>query len=364
MGNWKLKAVMVVLVVATAFVLASCGGGPNQSSDAYLSALAVSGSVGLTPAFSYYTYDYTVTAANAAGGMYVTPTAEDAGATITVNEVTVASGSPSDSTVLNMGTTTFEIVVTAENGVNTHTYTVTVTADTMLDEFSGSNTTGRDIGDDWTVFGTGTDEMYIDSGWVNSVYADAANTQGVFATFNGTVDYSIGLRASMVFYLPPTTAMGGDPHIIGGIQINNNATTGAGYVVQVEWNTASYQLTLSEFDGSSSVSLGAGDCAPDLAAGTSYLLEIKANDTGNATPAIQANLYDASDTTTPIATADLPITTRNYTTGNVAFFNYVVDAVEAPLGYTLSLDDFTIERSSALFTSMARPKSVHKAPPR
>jgi gliding motility-associated-like protein len=47
--------------------------------------------------------------------------------TITVNGITVASGSPSGAIALNTGANTLTIIVTAQDGVTTDTYTVTVT---------------------------------------------------------------------------------------------------------------------------------------------------------------------------------------------------------------------------------------------
>ena len=55
----------------------------------------------------------------------MTPTLADPTATVAVNGVTVASGTPSQSITLNVGTNPITVVVTAQNGT-TKTYTVNV----------------------------------------------------------------------------------------------------------------------------------------------------------------------------------------------------------------------------------------------
>ncbi|SHN36708.1 cadherin-like beta sandwich domain-containing protein, partial [Mucilaginibacter sp. OK098] len=57
----------------------------------------------------------------------VTSTVHDATATIAVNGTTVASGVASPSIPLNVGSNVIDIVVTAQNGVSTKTYTITAT---------------------------------------------------------------------------------------------------------------------------------------------------------------------------------------------------------------------------------------------
>ena len=57
----------------------------------------------------------------------VTPTTTDAAATVTVNGVAVVSGSASAPIPLAVGENTLTVIVTAEDGVSTGTYTVTVT---------------------------------------------------------------------------------------------------------------------------------------------------------------------------------------------------------------------------------------------
>nr|WP_294942880.1 cadherin-like beta sandwich domain-containing protein [uncultured Mucilaginibacter sp.] len=95
------------------------------SADATLSGLAVSAGT-LSPGFTSVNGVYTLTVPNASNSITITPTQSNANASITVNNVTVASGSASQAIPLVVGNNTINITVTAENGT-TKPYTITVT---------------------------------------------------------------------------------------------------------------------------------------------------------------------------------------------------------------------------------------------
>lgn len=96
------------------------------STNANLSNLTLSSGT-LSPSFSSAATSYTSTVANSTSSITVTPSAADANATITVNEVTVTSGQPSNEIALSVGSNTISISVTAQDGTTTKTYTVSVT---------------------------------------------------------------------------------------------------------------------------------------------------------------------------------------------------------------------------------------------
>lgn len=101
---------------------------PQLSSDATLSALGITPSVTLVPAFTAATESYEASADNAVASLQVTPTVKQANATVTVNNVAVTSGSPSAPISLTAGETTdITVVVTAQDGTTMQTYTVRVT---------------------------------------------------------------------------------------------------------------------------------------------------------------------------------------------------------------------------------------------
>lgn len=98
----------------------------RAADDASLSGLALS-SGSLSPTFSSGTTGYTASVANGVSSITVTPTANDVNATVTVDGDPVTSGSASGAIGLNIGTNAIPVVVTAQNGTTTSTYTVTVT---------------------------------------------------------------------------------------------------------------------------------------------------------------------------------------------------------------------------------------------
>ncbi|MDG1745195.1 MAG: cadherin-like beta sandwich domain-containing protein, partial [Planktomarina sp.] len=96
------------------------------SSDATLSALTLS-SGSLSPSFASGTLAYTAAVANSTSSLLVTPTTNDANATVTVN------GNPATTPVpLTVGANTVTILVTAQDGVTTQSYTLAVTRDAAL----------------------------------------------------------------------------------------------------------------------------------------------------------------------------------------------------------------------------------------
>ncbi|MBI5034250.1 MAG: cadherin-like beta sandwich domain-containing protein [Chloroflexi bacterium] len=81
----------------------------------------------LTPGFSIGTTNYTATVANNVTSISVTPVALDTNSTITVNGSPVVSGNPSSAIPLIVGDTIITTTVTAQDGVTTKSYIVTVT---------------------------------------------------------------------------------------------------------------------------------------------------------------------------------------------------------------------------------------------
>ena len=113
-----------VTSAATVVVLAAS---ETLSSDADLSSLTLSAGA-LVPAFAAATVDYTAEVGNAVPRIRVTPTVNDATASVTVAGTAVASGAASAAIALEVGANTIDIVVAAQDGTE-KTYTVTVTRD-------------------------------------------------------------------------------------------------------------------------------------------------------------------------------------------------------------------------------------------
>ncbi|MXV17052.1 YDG domain-containing protein [Hufsiella ginkgonis] len=96
------------------------------SNDATLSNLTLSSGT-LSGGFSSGTTTYTATVGVMTSSITVTPTVNQANASVTVNGTPVVSGNASSSIALNIGSNTITVVVTAQDGSSTKTYTVNVT---------------------------------------------------------------------------------------------------------------------------------------------------------------------------------------------------------------------------------------------
>ena len=98
----------------------------TPSNNALLAALFLDAG-SLAPQFNKTSTSYLATVSNATTAVAVTPTTEHPGASVQVNGVPVSSGDPSAPISLPVGATTITAAVTAEDGITTNAYTITVT---------------------------------------------------------------------------------------------------------------------------------------------------------------------------------------------------------------------------------------------
>ena len=97
---------------------------PSAANDA-LSGIVISSGT-LVPTFNFSTYSYNNSIVNSVSSITITPTSADPSAGITINGVSVTSGSPSNSINMNVGDNTITIIVTARTGITSKTYTIVV----------------------------------------------------------------------------------------------------------------------------------------------------------------------------------------------------------------------------------------------
>ncbi|QJD95219.1 hypothetical protein HH214_04665 [Mucilaginibacter robiniae] len=97
----------------------------TQSVDATLSNLAI-GATTISPTFTSGTTSYTAMVSNSVDYVTITPTATNANATIKVNGSTTKSGYSSSYMPVAVGSNSIPVVVTAQDGSTTKTYTLTV----------------------------------------------------------------------------------------------------------------------------------------------------------------------------------------------------------------------------------------------
>jgi uncharacterized repeat protein (TIGR02543 family) len=186
------------------------------SNDATLSTLVPSAGT-LSPTFASLTESYTATVGHSQSTITITPTRTQTNATITVNGIAVTSGSASGSIALNVGPNIITVVVTAEDGTTTKTYTVTVTREQPKivyrhnNCYPGSFLSGSCLGDAPTTPISTTDMCTPGSSY--TILGSSANTQSAPTvssrgstassyTFNGwnTTNNGGGVR-----YLPGST---------------------------------------------------------------------------------------------------------------------------------------------------------------
>ena len=132
------------------------------SNNADLSALVLSDGV-LSPVFNATTTAYTTTVASTTDSITVTPYTFDAHSTVTVNGTTVASGATSSAIALSGGENAISVVVTAEDGSTSKTYTVTVTREIstykvggIVSGLTGTVTLQNNAADSLDIFANGT----------------------------------------------------------------------------------------------------------------------------------------------------------------------------------------------------------------
>ena len=165
-----------------------------------LASLAVS-SGSLAPTFSLAQTSYFVTVPNETSSLNVTPLAVSATAAIKINNVTVASGSPSGPISLAVGNTTITTVVTAAGGSPTKTYTMIVTRLPAAFTFSSATTVPVTVSSGFGAAGnapaisltfapaTGTNLTVVKNTGnqpIQGCFENLAQGQSVYLTFGGT----------------------------------------------------------------------------------------------------------------------------------------------------------------------------------
>lgn len=121
------------LILTLPVILLACGGGEGSggegvtpSANAKLSSLQISAG-GISPTFQPGVGEYTSVQNYEVGNLAVTAVAEDPAATITIQNVPVASGVASPLIALALGKTLVQVVVRAADAITTRTYTIDIT---------------------------------------------------------------------------------------------------------------------------------------------------------------------------------------------------------------------------------------------
>jgi hypothetical protein len=289
--NMDIKRTGFGVALLGAVLLAACGGSssssppPAASDNADLSALSISAAA-LTQIFQADLTSYDATVEFSEVSTTVTPTTADGGASVTVNDAAVASGSASGSIALAEGSNIITVVVTAEDGTTTKTYTIDVLRESVATfvqhaYIASSNAEADDRfgysvaiqGDTMAVGAKGedsasagidgdqTDNSAIDSGavyvfvrnngvWTQQAYLKASNP-GSGDQFGHEVDLDGDtLVVSALYEDSDATGINGD-------QANDNAQdSGAVYVFTRSNNTWSQQAYIKASNAESNDGFG------------------------------------------------------------------------------------------------------------
>jgi uncharacterized repeat protein (TIGR02543 family) len=196
------------------------------STDASLSALAISSGT-LSPGFANGTTSYATTVANSVSSITVTPTRNQANATIAVNGTPVTSGSASSAIALSVGSNTINVVVTAQDGTTTSTYAITVT---RAPEAASANASLSAL-----ALSTGTLSPVFDSG-TTSYSVSVANSVSTGFTVtptksevNATTVQYLGATGATAF----TGALSVGDNVIRTLVTAQDGTTTSTYTVTV-----------------------------------------------------------------------------------------------------------------------------------
>ncbi|MEO3998342.1 cadherin-like beta sandwich domain-containing protein [Mesorhizobium sp. CAU 1732] len=236
------------------------------SGDARLTGLATSAG-SIDPAFTPTVFGYGLTVGHEVDSLSVTPTVAEATATVTVDGQAVTSGSASQPVALAVGANVITILVTAQDGTSTQSYTVTAT---------------RAPSGDARLTGLATSVGSIDPAFTPTVLAyalavghevDSLSVTPTVAEATATVTVDGQAVTSGSASQPVALAVGATP-----IRIDVTAADGT---------VLSYRLTVDRLAASNAslaaLSIGIGALEPAFSPGTSNYTVNLDHDTENLT---------------------------------------------------------------------------------
>ena len=296
---------------------------------ATLSSLVLS-SGAFSPGFAAATKTYTTSVSNATSTITVTPTVMNPTATVTVNGVPVVSGSASAPIPLVVGNNPITVVVTAQDGTTTSTYTVTVTRISTVSTLAGLALSAGTLSPAFATGGltyTASVPNATTSITVTPTVTDATATIKV----NGSTSASGAASTSIPLVV--------GPNVITVAATAQDGTTKSTYTVTV--NRISTVSTLS------SLVLSSGTLSPAFAAATkTYTTSVTNATTGvTVTPVV-------TDSTATVTVNDVPVVSDSASASIplVVGPNPITVVVTAQDGTTQSTYTITVTRISTVST--------------
>ena len=273
----------ILIAIMILFIFSACGDSSNPSSDASLSGLTLSaGSV--DPVFASGTTSYTLMTTNES--TTVTPTASSDDATISVNGIAVVSGVASASIALQVGETTISILVTAEDGSTTETYTVMINRSIVVSTDASLSGLSLSAGNIEPLFASGTTDYSLTTDNESTTVTPAVNQAEATIAVNGAVVDSGEASAPI--------ALG-----VGATTVTIVVTAEDGSTTETYNVTINRSVVVSTDATLSGLTLSAGDIEPVFSSGTTSYTLTATNDSTTVTP----TLNQAEATVTVNATA-------------------------------------------------------------
>jgi gliding motility-associated-like protein len=272
-----------------------------RSSDANLANIALSSGT-LSPVFAPGSTAYTASVTNVITSITLTPTIDDATATLTVNGTTVASGNASQAIPLSVGSNIITTAVTAQDGT-TKSYIVTVT---------------RAASSNANLFALG-----VSSGTLSPLFAQATNAYSVSVANNVSSFTVTPTLADATASIKVNTTAVPSGNTSGNIPLNVGANTITITVTAQDGTINTYTLTVTRTPSAiaalSALSISAGALNPAFDTGTtSYTATVVQ---GTASVSFTPTLTDATATvningitaTNSVASAGQPLVVGNNT---------------------------------------------------
>jgi hypothetical protein len=304
-------------------------GGLGPIDNANLSALTLSSGT-LSPVFASGTTSYSASVGNATSSITVTPTKADANATVTVN-----GASPSTPVALNVGANVISLLVTAQDGTTTKTYTVTITRAAVLPSVnsptsSAITATSATLGGNVTFDGGGT---ISERGVVYAVTATNGNP-----LIGGTGVTKLPVTGTTGVFSANATGLTGGTSYSFKAYVTNSAGT--------SYTTVATFTTLSANANLSNLVVSGAPLSPAFASGTtSYTSQVPNTTTSVTVTPTAANSFatiQVNGVAVPSGTASGPISL------NVGS-NVISTVVTAQNGTTRTYT-VTVTRAAALPT--------------
>ncbi|MDG2535816.1 Ig-like domain-containing protein [Sphingomonas sp. HITSZ_GF] len=193
------------------------------SNDADLSNLVIrngASTVALNTGFTSGTTSYTASVASNVTSVTATPTVNQANATVTVNSVSVTSGSASGAINLGVGTTTITTRVTAQDGVTTKDYVVTVTRATPTPTLTSLSATVANGVGSTTGGGSASTLTLTGSDFTNANQVTFGGTTFTAGNFTISNDTTITLTV-------PTASSAGVSGVGGTVNVSVSSSAGS-----------------------------------------------------------------------------------------------------------------------------------------